>query len=189
MTGFVWCFSNCVFGCISVFQKQIHIFTLLDRSGNPHNHHPQQRMVYGQNRPNYHNGSHNMHNNHGVNSVATGASQQQPPSSVKIDANSQSNPQSRHKTIESANHQPPMTSNTENLLKRESVERTDGRDDDPSALNVIANTTSNQPGKTKTPMCIVNELVRANRVSAANGWQSMAMCLIDCIFSCNINIV
>lgn len=149
-------------------------------------------MGYGQNRPNFHNGSHNMHSNHGPSNVANISSSvsqpQQQPTNInnKIDTNIgiQSNNQPRYKTMDSSNlgnqqqqhqqHQQQqqlhtsqkpsiqMTSNSENVLNLDIIEMNHGCVDDSSTLNVIA--TSNTSSKTKTPMCLINELVRANQV-------------------------
>lgn len=148
-------------------------------------------MNYGQNRPNFHNGSHNMHSNHGPNNVAnissTVSQPQQQPTNInsKIDTNigvqSQSNNQPRYKTMDSSNlgnqqHQQQqqqqqhvsqkssiqMTSKSENVLNMDIMEMNHGCVDDQGGLNVIA--TSNTSSKTKTPMCLINELVRANQV-------------------------
>lgn len=142
-------------------------------------------MGYGQNRPNFHNGSHNMHSNHGPSNVANISSSvsqpQQQPTNInnKIDTNIgiQSNNQPRYKTMDSSNlgnqqqqqklqtSQKPsiqMTSNSENVLNLDILEMNHGCNDDSGTLNVIA--TSNTSSKTKTPMCLINELVRANQV-------------------------
>lgn len=149
----------------------MYIFLVLTfRSGSQHNHHSQQRMNYGQNRSNFHNGGHNMHGNHGPNSVASTQSQQQ--SNLKIEPNignsSQSNTQPRYKPMESSNlsnqqhitiQKKPITilSNSENVHKTTELNHGCTVDE-----NSVA--TSTNPSKTKTPMCLINELVRAHQV-------------------------
>lgn len=134
-----------------------------------------------------------MHNNHGPNNVAnisTSVAQPQPQQANinnKIDTNisvqPQSNSQQRFKTMDTTNltnqqqqkqqqqqqqqhvsqkSSIKMTSNSETVLNRDIMEMNDGCGDDHSALNVIA--TSTTSSKTKTPMCLINELVRANQV-------------------------
>ncbi|XP_031638499.1 double-stranded RNA-binding protein Staufen homolog 2 [Contarinia nasturtii] len=154
-----------------------------NRSGNHHSH----QRSYGQNRPNFHNGNHNMHSNHGPNNVANISTtvsqpqqqQQQTNINNKLDTNinvqpQQSNSQSRYKTMESTNlssNQQPhatqkssiqMTSNGENALNMDIMELNHGCVDDQGAVNVIA--TSNTSSKTKSPMCLINELVRTNQL-------------------------
>lgn len=141
-------------------------------------------MNYGQNRPNFHNGGHNMHSNHGPNNVSnistTVSQSQQPPSTNlnnKLDTNISVQSQSRYKTMETTNlgnqqqqHQHSnqkssmqTTSKMENILNMDRINLKDEcGSDESSALNVIA--TSTTSSKTKTPMCLINELVRANQV-------------------------
>lgn len=158
-------------------------------------------MSYGQNRPNYHNGSHNMHNNHGPNNVVNipstvSQSQQQPTNiSSKIDTNigvqSQSNSQTRYKTMDSSNlgnqqqqqqpqqhkqpHASQKPSNSDNVLNLDIMEMNHGCVDDQSGLNVIA--TSTTSSKTKTPMCLINELARANQV----GYMCQSLIVYVCL--------
>lgn len=125
-----------------------------------------------------------MHSNHGPNNVANISTtvsqpqqqQQQTNINNKIDTNinvqpQQSNSQTRYKTMEStnlANQQPhssqksSITSNSENVLNMDIMEMNHGCVDDQSAVNVI--TPSNTSSKTKSPMCLINELVRINQV-------------------------
>lgn len=131
-------------------------------------------MNYGQNRPSFHNGSHNMHSNHGPNNIANMSttvtkSQQQAANINKMDTNcgiqSQSNvqQQQRYKPMDASSHttQKPsiqMASNKENVHSVDRIDMNHGCVDDPGALSSIASS------KTKTAMCIINELVRANQV-------------------------
>lgn len=141
-------------------------------------------MNYGQNRPSFHSGSHNMHSNHGPNNVAkmsttvTQQSQQQPTIISKIDTNcgniqplSNAQPRYKQQSMDPASNMANQTSHTvaqkpsiqSSASNKENVRNVNhGCIDDSSALNVIA--TSITSSKTKTPMCIINELVRAHQV-------------------------
>lgn len=135
---------------------------------------------------------HNNHGPNNVANISTSQPQPQPqPANInnKLDTNisvqPQSNSQQRFKTMDPTNltnqqqqkqqqqqHQQQqhasqkssikMTSNSETVLSRDIMEMNDGCGDEHGALNVIA--TSNTSSKTKTPMCLINELVRANQV-------------------------
>lgn len=144
-------------------------------------------MNYGQNRSNFHNGSHNMHN---VANMSTNIGQTQQKLN-KVDANCgiplQSNAQQRYKSIDKMNQSSKsnlskqsqsssssaaasvqnvsiqLASNKENV---QNVDRGDMNrgctDDSTDALNAIATATTSS--KSKTPMCLINELVRSNKV-------------------------
>lgn len=141
-------------------------------------------MNYGQNRPNFHNGSHNMHS---VANMSTNIVQSQPKIN-KVDTNCgiplQSNAQHRYKPIDAtnlANQSSSSTSTTSSsshpvqkvsiqlASNKENVQNIDRNDvnrgcveDSSNALNVIAASTTSS--KVKTPMCLINELVRSNKV-------------------------
>lgn len=116
-----------------------------------------------------------MHGNHGPNNVAAAASQQQ--SNIKVDTNIgnslQSNSQQRYKPMDSLNlaNQPhsvqkpsnKLASNSENVHNNTTDLNHGGAADETGAINANNVTSANQ-SKTKTPMCLINELVRANQV-------------------------
>lgn len=146
------------------------------RSGGQHNHHSQQRLSYGQNRPNFHNGSHNMHSNHGGNHIANvqtnvPSSQQQTGinkhKQQESNLNIQQTNQSRYKQMDA---QSLNTSNKENVLNMVNdnnaskliIEMGHGCTDDQNGSNATNSTASSHT--TKTAMCLINEIVRANQV-------------------------
>lgn len=166
------------------WETNLFLFYRSGNQHNQHNHHSQQRINYGQNRPNFHNGSHNMHS---VANMSTNLVQSQQQKINKGDANCgvplQSNAQHRYKpTIDAINlaNQSSSTSTTPSshpvqkvsmplASNKENVQNVDRRDinrgcmdDATNALNDIA--TSTTSSKVKTPMCLINELVRSNKV-------------------------
>lgn len=156
--------------------------TSLRRSGNQHNqhnHHSQQRINYGQNRPNFHNGSHNMHN---VANMSTNIGQSQPKIN-KVDANCgiplHSNAQHRYKSIDAANlanqSSSALTTTSSHPVQKvpiqlasnkENVQNVDRNDINRGCVEDSTNAmaTSTASSKAKTPMCLINELVRSNKV-------------------------
>lgn len=129
-----------------------------------------------------------MHNNHGPNSMPANIpqAQQQPPNLKKIDTNCVGPQQQsqRYKPLNSVPNQPmppamatvmPSSSHSgpksliQMATKKENVHNMERIDvnhgcvyDTNHPVNVIAAT--NATSKTKTPMCLINELVRANQV-------------------------
>lgn len=172
-------------------------------------------MNYGQNRPNFHNGNHNVHNSHSGNNVAnvvtpqnsgkTSATappiqqqyqfnnvpynnykhtygqqqtdkmnqitppQQAPdPSKNPIDTQQQQQQQQSIKIAsmqmaQKQNNQEVHTMDNDNNAAKLIIELSHGCiDEQNNNTNANATTLTN---KTKTPMCLINELVRSNQVS------------------------
>lgn len=135
-------------------------------------------MGYGQNRPNFQNGSHNMHNNHGGNAnIPTNVSSSQQQTGINKHRQQESNlnniqqtNQSRYKqmdaklTLNSSNKENVLNVvNNDNNASKLVIEMNHGCADDQNGSSATSSSVSSHT--TKTAMCIINEIVRANQVN------------------------
>lgn len=121
---------------------------------------------------------------HNIANMSTNIAQSQQKINNKIDANCgiplQSNAQQRYKPVDATNlaNQSSSTTSSSHPVQKVSIQLASNKenvqnvvrsdinrgcvDDSTNALNVIA--TSTTSSKAKTPMCLINELVRSNKV-------------------------